>query len=414
MEAPVTDCRRHDDVPERTFRLFRYFFLASFFGITAVMLGLLYFLHRNTVENVVDLGGQANAMLARVIANSVWHGHLDYQHLDQDIRQAVRDLPVVKFKIYDLAGVTLYSSDLRQVGEDKSGNVGFVKARDGVLTSAITRRDKFDAFDGEIADRDLIFSYVPFGKAPGGGPEAVVEVYADVTEALRSELLATWRIGFGVCLALTALFVFLLAVVRKADSVMRVQREGLRASKKKATHMAFHDALTGLPNRASFTEQMSEAVAAAPHAPGRTALMYIDLDHFKAVNDTLGHAAGDTLLQQVAQRMSLVLREGDLLFRVGGDEFTAIVHGLIQREDAGRLAQRMQQSLQAPFVLDGKPAHVGATVGIAFCPEDGRSADALIRSADAAMYAAKARGRGSHAYSPPRAAGLAIQEEFPA
>lgn len=413
----MTPARRRDDAPDRPFRLFRYFFLASFVGITAVMLGLFYFLQRNTVDTVVELGGQANAMLARVIANSVWHDHHDvlelldrermadfgksplYQELDHEIRQVVRGLPVVKVKIYNLAGLTVYSSDLRQVGEDKSSNPGFVSARAGGLTSAITRRDRFDAFDGEIADRDLIFSYVPFSTASSGRPEAVVEVYSDVTESLRSELAATWRIGIGLWLALTALFVFLLVVVRKADTIIREQREGLRASQKKVSHMAYHDALTGLPNRTSFAEHLDEAVAAVPQAQDLMALMFIDLDHFKAVNDTLGHAAGDELLQQVSRRISDALREGDLLFRVGGDEFTAIARSLLTKDDAGLLAQRIQLAVAPEFLLSGQPARVGATIGIAFCPADASSADDLIKRADAAMYAAKARGRGSFAFS---------------
>ncbi|HVJ02236.1 MAG TPA: EAL domain-containing protein, partial [Sphingomonas sp.] len=165
-------------------------------------------------------------------------------------------------------------------------------------------------------------------------------------------------------------------------------------------YLALHDPLTGLANRAMFYERLSVEMASARRNAGKVALLAIDLDHFKQVNDSLGHLMGDKLLEEAAQRITGCLRECDLAGRLGGDEFAVALSDIPGQEQAEEVARRLIEALSAPFELDGQLAHVSGSIGIALFPEDGDSPRALMRSADTAMYGAKKSGRnGSKTYS---------------
>ncbi|HWT92174.1 MAG TPA: diguanylate cyclase, partial [Solirubrobacteraceae bacterium] len=171
------------------------------------------------------------------------------------------------------------------------------------------------------------------------------------------------------------------------DVTERVRRQRTTA------YLAYHDPLVGLPNRVQLTDHLELELARARRTGGRLAVLYADLDGFKAVNDTSGHARGDAALREVAQRFSAAVREGDLLTRLGGDEFAVVLTGLA--EDAAEVATRVGRELRdalAETVADGH--QVGVSVGIALYPDDGEDADALLARADAAMFRAKHAGGG--------------------
>ena len=166
-------------------------------------------------------------------------------------------------------------------------------------------------------------------------------------------------------------------------------------------YLAHHDMLTGLPNRAYLTERLTTILALARRHGTLVAIMFIDLDNFKVVNDTLGHHVGDALLKQVAGRIKEVLREADMVSRLGGDEFLVILADLAAPEDAGKVADKLLQTISAPFALEGQQLRANASAGISVFPRDGDNAEDLIRHADAAMYSAKEQGRGhSRFYAP--------------
>jgi diguanylate cyclase (GGDEF)-like protein len=159
-------------------------------------------------------------------------------------------------------------------------------------------------------------------------------------------------------------------------------------------HMARHDALTDLPNRVLFREHMDEALAGVRRRGGPVAVLCLDLDHFKQVNDTLGHPVGDALLKAVATRLQGCLRERDVMARLGGDEFAIIQFGSGAQE-ASAIAQRIVESIASPFAIDSHQVLVGTSIGIAIAPDDGLDADRLLKNADMALYKAKADGRGT-------------------
>ena len=164
------------------------------------------------------------------------------------------------------------------------------------------------------------------------------------------------------------------------------------------TYQAYHDILTDLPNRVLFKDRLGLAVLQAKRNDASLALMFIDLDRFKLVNDTLGHAIGDKLLQQAAIRLKACLRSGDTLARLGGDEFTAVLPELSDRQDAVLIAEKFLECLRQPFQLAGQSVHISASIGIAIYPGDGESTDELIRNSDIAMYQMKAEGKNGYSF----------------
>jgi diguanylate cyclase (GGDEF)-like protein/PAS domain S-box-containing protein len=157
--------------------------------------------------------------------------------------------------------------------------------------------------------------------------------------------------------------------------------------------LAFHDALTGLPNRVLFHDRLAVAVAQALRQPRRLAVLYLDLDRFKVINDSLGHSTGDELLRGVAERLRASVREGDTVARLGGDEFTVLVAGLATDEDTLKIAHKILEAIRLPFRIDERDLYVTTSIGIALYPADGLDAETLVRNADTAMYRAKDQGR---------------------
>ncbi|AEG50201.1 response regulator receiver modulated diguanylate cyclase/phosphodiesterase with PAS/PAC sensor(s) [Sphingobium chlorophenolicum L-1] len=166
-------------------------------------------------------------------------------------------------------------------------------------------------------------------------------------------------------------------------------------------YMALHDALTGLPNRTLFEDRLDNAIAQARRHHGQVAVLMLDLDRFKNINDSLGHHVGDELLEQVAARLRACLRESDTAARLGGDEFAIILPEIASIEDAEIVAKRILEVLQEPFHVEQHELNIGGSIGIARYPDDGTDHGTLLRAADAAMYDAKAQGRGMYRFFSP-------------
>lgn len=167
-------------------------------------------------------------------------------------------------------------------------------------------------------------------------------------------------------------------------------------SEQELRHQAFHDALTGLPNRSLFVDRLGHALARARREGTTVAVLFLDLDNFKIVNDSLGHRSGDQLLLEMAERLKLCVRPGDTVSRMGGDEFTVLLENISGVADAVRVAQRIAEQSLRPFVLGEREFTVSASIGIALSSVTSLAADDLIRDADTAMYEAKRRGKSRY------------------
>jgi diguanylate cyclase (GGDEF)-like protein/PAS domain S-box-containing protein len=172
----------------------------------------------------------------------------------------------------------------------------------------------------------------------------------------------------------------------------------IKQSQSQLEHLAHHDSLTNLPNRLLFEDRLEHAIAQSKRQNRQLAVLFLDLDRFKNINDTLGHAMGDDLLKEVANRLQHILRDGDTAARLGGDEFTVLVENLEDPSQAAVVASKIQEGFKNPYRIAGRELHVTTSIGISIYPEDGQTVADLTKNADAAMYQAKEQGRNNYRY----------------
>ena len=186
--------------------------------------------------------------------------------------------------------------------------------------------------------------------------------------------------------------------LKSANDKLRQDLEERKRVEQSIRHMAHHDALTGLPNRTLFRDRLTHAMAQADRYHQILAVLFLDLDRFKAINDTLGHNVGDQLLKIAAERLRSCVRDCDTVARLGGDEFTIIVDDIVEVQDAAVVAQKILDTIAQPFNLHGHEVFVSVSIGLTLYPNDDENADNLLRNADAAMYRAKEYGRNNYQF----------------
>ncbi len=301
---------------------------------------------------------------------------------------------------------TLYES-----GRTKpSGSIGLVR-RDGILLARAPNGENF--IGKSIASGRLWKEQLP--KAQRGWsilPNTVIDktsrltAYAAMEEyplvviasSSMDDVLAAWRkLLWGLLVSGAILSCMTMLGARRLISLLKA----LAQTRAEVENQARHDFLTGLPNRRAFHEQLEQEIKRAHRANQSISILFIDLDLFKEINDTLGHDIGDMLLQQAARRISGYVRESDSVARLGGDEFTVILHGPNDLHGVERIAQGILKTLAEPFVLRTETAYVSASIGVALYPQDGTTSEDLIMHADQAMYAAKKEGRNRWTYFAP-------------
>jgi len=232
---------------------------------------------------------------------------------------------------------------------------------------------------------------------------AKVRAHLDNFEA--SELELEFRVCPPGC---ETRYVFMRVYVVRDGAGRYVRRAGViqditerKAQEARIEHLAYHDSLTGLPNRAMLMDRLGHALSQAQRLNQQLAVLFIDLDRFKLVNDSLGHHVGDQLLQEIARRLRATLRENDTVARVGGDEFQVVVCNVAGATDAARIAEKLMRALGEPFTLEGQELHVTASLGVSLFPRDGASGELLLKYADTALYEAKGEGRNAYRFFSP-------------
>ncbi len=188
------------------------------------------------------------------------------------------------------------------------------------------------------------------------------------------------------------------AELEAANAQLALAKEHAESAAEKMAHQAYHDALTGLPNRALLNDRLVLALAHAYREAEMLAVLFLDLDRFKVINDSLGHAFGDQLLCSVTKRLLQCVRADDTVARVGGDEFMILLPTLEDADDAGQVAQKIIDMLKEPFVCEGHELHITTSIGISIYPDDGTDSGTLMKQADISMYRAKERGRNNYLY----------------
>lgn len=429
----------------RPFNLKRYFFLLSLILMALVTLGMTLYLRHTSTEQLLQLEQKRASVLAKVIENSLWssfYSLIEESSGDTDkliqlsnsspLRYAViglvQNTGVIKIKVYNLDGMVAFSTSAQQVGTNEADNPRFLRARNGETISELTHRESFDAIEEKLVDRDVISTYLPvYGEE--GTMEGVFEIYVDATNFVQAIKEQQYWLTIGISILMLLLYLAQLLVVRRAAQILDSQAGALAATNRELDQhveertyelsvsnallqeeiqerrkaeaqlerLARHDPLTGLPNRLMFSELLHAGLADT-HLDGHNlTLLFIDLDHFKDVNDTLGHYIGDQLLKAVVTALLAGVRPGDTLTRFGGDEFVCILH------DADDItitacANKLLGCFDEPFTIGGNKLHLSASIGICRAPQDGKDVETLVRNADIAMYQAKAAGRNRYEY----------------
>jgi diguanylate cyclase (GGDEF)-like protein len=374
----------------------------------ALVLGVAaFFNHRGAAASLIELEERNNVAVARTLANTVYPAYADIaehpvgvtpaelrvrpqtEGLTKAVVAATRGLSVVKVKVYSTQGLTVFSSDAKQIGESQRDNPGFRSALLGTTTSTLVHRDAFDAFESRLTDTDLVATYTPITDAKGR-PTAVFEVYSDVTHLKAAQTARAWT-TLAVAGGVVGLL-YVLALLAMRLVAERHRQEEREAGDRRARHQAFHDEMTGLPNRQGYIEYVSRAVKRAEDEGNKLAVVSLDLDRFKLINDSMGHKVGDKLLRHLARRLKALLPKGEKLFRIGGDEFGIVLTSHHPAKDATELVQRILASVAGTMQINDRSIAVAMSAGVTVFPDDSSDGSTLIRNADAAMYSAKAGG----------------------
>ena len=383
---PQLDAAR--DAPPR---LVLRFAIATCIGLALAAAAILLVVrHYDTVQ-----AERAATAQARVIASSVLRGSLlasDFERpvserrrraLDELFEMHVLEEHVLLANLYAADGTVTYSTDRRLIGTRTAARQHLDEARAGTIRGDVTTTRTASADESRKALR----VYAPVAVPGGIGVVELFEDYAPIAASAQATFLPVAGI---LEVVLVLLFVALVPILRRVTR--RIQRQ-----MDEIEYRALYDELTGLPNRTLFRDRIQQAIHSARRERRRVTVLLLDVDHFREINDTLGHDAGDLLLQEIGSRLGEVLRESDTFARLGGDEFGILVPSSSD-EDVSLLAGRVHESLERPFTLRGLPLEVGTSIGVASFPEHGEDVDTILQRADVAMYLAKDAHAGTATY----------------
>ncbi len=346
----------------------------------------------------------------------------DFEELDTFMFSHLQPLNIIKIKIFSKDGKIVYSTDHSIIGQIDDHNKNLEKALKGEIVSKLEIKDTAWDLDNEQRfNVDLVETYLPVRNKEN---EIVgsFELYRDISlhqkETKKVLHLSMFLITVLLFLSYGLLFILMRRGVKKlrehTDSLSELNIEfekeiGERKhAEERMNHMAFYDNLTGLPNRYLFQDRLNMSIANAKRTQNKLAVLFIDIDDFKRINDMLGHGAGDHLLKGVADKINNCIRATDSashndeydvnnssVARLGGDEFTVLLTNIQDSQDIVKVARRLMKSVSRPFQLNGKEVYVTFSIGIAMCPDDGNSVESLLKDADTALYHAKGQGKNN-------------------
>lgn len=361
---------------------------------------------RDSLQNQTPF--QAEARFVRGDGSVVWtrlnravtqDGEMSLGHVEtiEDISQRKATEAVLRAAEEDLftererARVTLNSIGDAVLSTDMQGNVTYLNS----VAETMTGWPQADALGRPLAEVFRIVDGTTHQKAPDPAQRAISE---DRTVGLAANCVLIRRDGTESAIEDSAAPIhdrdgLVAGAVIVFHDVSKSQAVAI-----KLAHLAQHDFLTGLPNRVLLTERISQAIGLAHRHRAQAALLFLDLDHFKNINDSLGHGIGDQMLKAVAERLSGCVRTTDTVGRLGGDEFLILLAEIDQPQDAAWVAEKILATLATPISIGEHELHVTPSIGIGIYPDDGIDVDAMMQSADTAMYHAKGKGRNNHQF----------------
>ena len=391
-------------------------------ALAAIVLALFWFGYafpRHQHSHIDQIESKA-LQIARLFETVVGHEPMTRGRIDAEnarLLERAREMAGLhKVRLFDAAGVIIHSTDPDEIGTANDHDYFWQQVARGEVLSKLVKTDQ-KTLEHDHSMENVIETYVPV--MDGSLFIGAFEVYLDATHDLYTLENVTTDLTVKFLVVASALMGLFIALVRHGYRVAlgkereqnrRLQDEidhrrhveaQLRENQRRFDHLAHHDALTGLANRRLFTAHLDHALAIAKREEHRLAVMFLDLDRFKTVNDSLGHEVGDKLLVEVSRRLLGVVRQTDTLARMGGDEFAILLEHVEDDLQVSSLAERLLTVLDPPVHIGEFELKAGASIGIAVAFRDGATADELLKNADTAMYRAKDRGRGTFEYYMP-------------
>ncbi|MDT8420500.1 MAG: EAL domain-containing protein [Desulfuromonadales bacterium] len=352
--------------------------------------------HPAMIKLLLDTTEQSAVNAARVIVESFpsLHPETFLKPLETSQRQSIDNLTshydIYRIKVFDPAGRIIYSTRAEDIGSiNRKDYFRNQVARGETIHKLVSKKQL--SMEGVEVKKDVAEIYVPVMLEEQF--VGAFEFYFDITKQ-KATIASISRSSFSFLLFVTLV---ILALFCSLGLRMKRVMERQRQTEQEIFQLAYSDALTGLPNRHLFLDRLGLTLTQAERSGQIVALLYMDIDHFKTVNDTLGHDLGDLLLKSVTARMKEKVRKSDTLARIGGDEFVLLASGLQYPEDAVTIAKTLLEVFVSPFTLNGNNLFVTPSIGITTFPEDGLTAGQLLKQADIAMYSAKQKGRNTYA-----------------
>jgi diguanylate cyclase (GGDEF)-like protein len=311
--------------------------------------------------------------------------------LDRALAPSLASREIARIKVWNRAGEAIYATDHRLIGHRFPPSEELRTALAGQTASDVSGLEEAENA-GDRSFGQLLEVYTPLRFTGERTPAGAFELYLPYRPLAAAIAHDTMRLYLLLLGGLALLYFALFRIVARASARLRRQAA-------ENEHLALHDPLTGLPNRSLFHDRAGQALLAARREQASVALMILDLDRFKEVNDTLGHHNGDLLLKEIGLRLRSALRASDSIARLGGDEYGLLLPVIADADAALSVAEKLRQVLRAPFVLEGVALDLEASIGLALYPEHGDDVETLLQRADVAMYLAKEDHSGCELYS---------------
>ena len=318
--------------------------------------------------------------------------------LDSLLRPSLDSHAIARIKIWNRDGRAVYATNHRIINKRFALSDELRKALGGTTASEVSDLHAAENA-GDRGFGQLLEVYTPLRVDATGSVGGAFELYLPYKPIAAAINHDTTQLSLVLLGGLVLLYLALFRIVSVASTRLRKQAADLRRQAVENEHLALHDPLTGLPNRTLFQDRAAQALLAARRNGGSVALMLLDLDRFKEINDTLGHHNGDLLLQQVGERLKAEVRANDSVARLGGDEFGVLLTEIDGGRGALRVAEKLRKALAEPLELERITLDVDASVGISVYPEHGHDVETLLQRADVAMYVAKKDHSGRELYS---------------
>jgi diguanylate cyclase (GGDEF)-like protein len=376
------------------------FGVVSLVPVVLIGLVLAHFISDQVHKRALAEARKSAVLVARVgiqpllTPSQIEHG-LDTRQLaalNRALRAGATEADVARIKIWNRKHEVVYSDDRKLIGRKLPPSDELEEAFAGEIKTEVSDTEhKENVYERQFGR--LLETYVPLRFHPKTPPKGVFEIYlpyAPIAASIKhdTKTLVLLLLG-GLVLLYAAIFRIVVGASRR-----------LRRQAEENAHLALHDTLTDLPNRTLFRDRVQQAILRAAREGDGVAVMLMDLDRFKEVNDTLGHHSGDVVLRQLSRRLSEALRESDSIARLGGDEFALLLPKVAGAPAAIQAAERVTDVLDQPFVLQDLPIALEGSIGIALYPEHATDVDTLVQRADVAMYAAKGTQRPYALYDP--------------